>query len=41
MPDMGDMGGFADLFETFFNGFGGQIPREEELKEEALNKAMI
>ena len=24
MPDMGDMGGFADLFETFFNGFGGQ-----------------
>jgi molecular chaperone DnaJ len=23
MPDMGDMGGFADLFETFFSGFGG------------------
>ena len=22
-PDMGDMGGFADLFETFFSGFGG------------------
>jgi len=21
---MGDMGGFGDLFETFFNGFGGQ-----------------
>ena len=20
---MGDMGGFADLFETFFSGFGG------------------
>ena len=27
MPDMGDMGGFADLFETFFNGFGGQNPQ--------------
>jgi molecular chaperone DnaJ len=27
MPDMGDMGGFADLFETFFNGFGGQTPQ--------------
>ena len=23
VPDMGDMGGFADLFETFFSGFGG------------------
>jgi molecular chaperone DnaJ len=23
MPDGGDMGGFADLFETFFSGFGG------------------
>jgi len=23
MPDTGDMGGFADLFETFFSGFGG------------------
>ena len=23
MPYMGDMGGFADLFETFFSGFGG------------------
>ncbi len=23
MPDMSDMGGFADLFETFFSGFGG------------------
>ncbi|MEB3185208.1 MAG: molecular chaperone DnaJ [Cyanobacteriota bacterium] len=23
MPDVGDMGGFADLFETFFSGFGG------------------
>jgi molecular chaperone DnaJ len=23
MPDMGDTGGFADLFETFFSGFGG------------------
>ena len=23
MPDMGDMGGFADIFETFFSGFGG------------------
>ncbi|APD48127.1 molecular chaperone DnaJ [Synechococcus sp. CS-602] len=22
-PDMGDVGGFADLFETFFSGFGG------------------
>ena len=26
MPDMGDMGGFADLFETFFSGFGGAAP---------------
>ena len=41
MPDMGDMGGFADLFETFFNGFGGQIHKEEEHKEEVLNKEMI
>lgn len=24
-PDMGDMGGFADLFETFFSGFGGRV----------------
>ncbi|MDY6784968.1 MAG: molecular chaperone DnaJ [Cyanobacteriota bacterium] len=22
-PDMGDMGGFADIFETIFSGFGG------------------
>ncbi len=22
-PDMGDFGGFADIFETFFSGFGG------------------
>ena len=25
-PDMGDVGGFADLFETFFSGFGGGAP---------------
>ena len=41
MPDMGDMGGFADLFETFLMALVDKIPREEELKEEDLNKEMI
>ncbi|OOV34821.1 hypothetical protein BV53_04995 [Candidatus Synechococcus spongiarum LMB bulk15N] len=27
MPDMGDIGGFADLFESFFGGGGGNRPR--------------
>ena len=42
IPDMGDMGGFADLFETFFMVASvDKIHREEELKEEVLNKEMI
>ncbi len=28
-PDMGDMGGFADIFESFFNGFGGQQQQQQ------------
>ena len=42
MPDMGDMGGFADLFETFFNGgFGGLDSKAVEHKEEALNREKV
>jgi len=41
MPDMGDMGGLQKYLKPFLMALVGKLHREEELKEEVLNKEMI
>ena len=41
MPDMGDMGGFGDLFETFLMALGDNLHKEVDHKEGDHNKVMI